>query len=426
MQMNRLIVPLAVLFTFMVALVTNAAFAQLPNVDWIDQFGTPGYDRGLGLAIDGAGGIYLAGKVEGSLGGAGSGGAYLRKYDAAGNILWTDQFGTTTTQDSAYGVAVDGSGGVYVSAYLAEGPGVFLRKYDTAGNAQWTKQVSDDGTYRGWGGGVAADTNGGIYVAGTTGTASMFLAKLDAAGNIAWNKQFGAGWTDGYAVTLDGYGGIYVTGRTDGNLGGTSAGGGDAFLRKYNASGDVIWTKQLGTSAFDTGKAVAADESGGIFLVGYTTGNLDGTNAGGYDTFLRKYDASGNVVWADQFGTSGIDLGLGVTVDESGSVFVTGYTSGSLGGEINAGGSDAFIRKYDIAGSVQWTKLIGASSYDFAFASAIDSSERIYTTGETDGSLAGTSAGYRDAYIASFPEPATLSLLALGGLALLRRRKLGR
>jgi hypothetical protein len=67
--------------------------------------------------------------------------------------------------------------------------------------------------------------------------------------------------------------------------------------------------------------------------------------AGSYDAFVRKYDSSGNVALTRQLGTSASDNAYSVAVDSLGSIYAVGYTAGSLPGHSNAGNSDAFLVK---------------------------------------------------------------------------------
>ncbi len=66
---------------------------------------------------------------------------------------------------------------------------------------------------------------------------------------------------------------------------------------------------------------------------------------GGTDAFVRKYDSAGNVVWTYQFGTSGGDSVEAIAVDGQGNIFVGGSTNGTLPGQTLAGDYDAFIAK---------------------------------------------------------------------------------
>ena len=105
---------------------------------------------------------------------------------------------------------------------------------------------------------------------------------------------------------------------------------------------------------------VSADGLGNVYISGYTYGSLGGPNAGSDDAFVSKYDAAGTLQWTRQLGTSAIDRSYGVSADGLGNVYISGYTSGSLGGP-NAGGNDAFVSKYDAAGTLQWTRQLGTS-----------------------------------------------------------------
>jgi len=183
-----------------------------------------------------------------------------------------------------------------------------------------------------------------------------------AAETPQWIRQFGTALNDnGFGVAADASG-IFVVGETNGALPGqTSAGAYDAFLRKYDASGTEVWTREFGSSSDDLTLGVAVDSSG-VYVVGNTNGALPGqTNAGGLDAFLRKYDASGTEVWTRQFGTTGFDSAEAVALDASGA-YVVGLTSGALPGQTNAGGNDAFVRKYDGLGNELWTRESGWSN----------------------------------------------------------------
>ncbi len=131
--------------------------------------------------------------------------------------------------------------------------------------------------------------------------------------------------TSSYGVSADGLGNVYISGYTDGSLGGPNAGGTSMrFSAKYDASGTLQWTRQLGTSGSDCGYGVSADGLGNVYISGYTEGSLGGPNAGGWDAFVSKYDASGTLQWTQQLGTSELDYGGGVSADGLGNVYISG------------------------------------------------------------------------------------------------------
>ncbi len=330
---------------------------------WIRQFGTITSDYAHAVAVDGSG-VYVAGSTDFALPGqteAGAPDAFLRKYDADGTELWTRQFGTVRG-DYAHAVAVDGSG-VYVVGFTG---GTFLGQ-ESAGNAD------------------------------------AFLRKYDADGTEVWTRQFGTDALDiATAIAVDGSG-VYVAGVTEGALPGQTYGGDlDAFLRRYDKSGTEGWTHQFGTSRWDVARAVATDASG-VYVAGWTLGTLpDQASAGGLDAFLRKYDADGTEGWTRQFGTDEWEYAYAVATDSSG-VYVAGSTGGTFPGQTKAGSGsslEAFVRKYDTSGTEVWTRQFGSAvGLVEAYAVAADPSG-VYAAGVAIGPLPGqTPLGGQDAFL---------------------------
>jgi hypothetical protein len=140
----------------------------------------------------------------------------------------------------------------------------------------------------------------------------------------------------------------------------------DLDLRTGPARGQLN-ARDFGTAAYDAGTGVAANATG-VYAVGNTTGNLDGLNKGSDDAFIRKYD--GGVVWAQQFGTRSYDVATDVVVDTAGNSYVLGYTDGALGFKLGA--DDVFLRKYNASGTVVWTRQFGTTNYDYAIDLALD------------------------------------------------------
>ena len=97
---------------------------------------------------------------------------------------------------------------------------------------------------------------------------------------------------------------------------------------------DEYRTDQFGTDGFDEAQAVAADGLG--FIVG---GHLSDWE----EAFVRRYDHDGTLLWTNQFGTQRTEV-MGVAADDAG-VTVSGATTGSLDGA-NEGAADAFVRPF--------------------------------------------------------------------------------
>ena len=179
--------------------------------------------------------------------------------------------------------------------------------------------------------------------------------------DLEFIEQFGtSGGDDARGVFVDSSGNVYVVGIASGTLPGqTNEGEGDAFIRKYNSDGDEEWTRQFGTSEFDTAIEVSGDSSGGVYVVGNTNGEFPGqTSEEGNDAFIRKYNANGDEEWTRQFGTSEGISATGVAADSSGGVYVVGGADGTFPGQTSEEGNDAFIRKYNSDGDEEWTRAV--------------------------------------------------------------------
>jgi hypothetical protein len=229
--------------------------------------------------------------------------------------------------------------------------------------------------------------------------------------SLSWTKLLGSTTTDrGWDLAVDGAGNAYVTGFTDGKLDGiTNAGGDDVFVVKYDTNGDKKWTKLLGTPEHEVGRGIAVDSSGNAYVTGYTSGDFDGnTNVGGTDMFVVKYDTNGQKQWTKLLGTDSPSIyrsvmATGIAVDSGGNAYVTGYTSGNLDGNTNAGRDDIFVVKYDTNGQKQWTKLLGSSQAEHGISIAVDSVGNAYVTGWTAGGLDGNrNAGLFDVFVIKY------------------------
>jgi hypothetical protein len=206
-------------------------------------------------------------------------------------------------------------------------------------------------------------------------------------------------------VTIDKTGNIYFTGSSEGDLDGEiNAGDRDIFLAKYDGSGNKLWVKLLGTASREGGLSVTNDTFGNIYLTGYTEGDLGGEiNAGGRDIFIAKYDDSGNKLWVKLLGTSSPDYGVGVVTNTSGDIYLTGDSDSDPDGEYNVEDRDIFLAKYDGSGENLWVKNLGSESEDYSDGLAIDESGNIYITGATGGDLGGEALGVPyDAFLVKY------------------------
>jgi hypothetical protein len=235
----------------------------------------------------------------------------------------------------------------------------------------------------------------------------------------AWTRIFGSSSSDnGHALTTGVDGAIYVAGHTSGSFDGqTHSGGFDAFLTKYDANGTKDWTRFLGSSSSDLARALTTGVDGAIYVAGHTSGSFDGqTNSGGFDAFLTKYDANGTKAWTRLLGSSAGDEAYALTTGVDGAIYVAGSTQGSFDGETFSGFQDAFLTKYDANGNKAWTRLLGSSGGDAAFALTTGVDGAIYVAGRTGGSFDGqTSNGGGDAFLTKYDANGTKDWTRLFG-----------
>jgi hypothetical protein len=249
---------------------------------------------------------------------------------------------------------------------------------------------------------------------------------------LLWSRQFGTSGTEGTdGLSIDGLGNVYISGTTAGNLGAPNAGFWDAYVRKYDASGNVLWTRQVGTTEYEDITRVTADLLGNVFVSGVTTKSLGGPEVGFQDTYLLKYDASGSLLWSTQFGTPHQTFGNDLFADGLGNVYVTGRTDGTLA-DANAGDYDMYVRKYDSAGNILWTRQLGTAGHDDAVGLTTDEAGAVYVTGTTPQLLPGATTDGPYGFLIKFsgtsvPEPtaALLACFTAATVVLSRRTRVG-
>jgi hypothetical protein len=295
--------------------------------------------------------------------GAGLRDVFLVKTDASGNIQWAKTYGGTDIFESWHASSVQQTfdGGYIVTGYTSSAGGdifliktdvkIFLIKTDANGNVQWAKTyggTDDDMVFS-----VQQTSDGGYILAGYTypssaGGLDIILIKTDANGNIIWAKTYGGTGIDiAYSVQQTSDGGYILAGFTD-----SFGAGGDIILIKTDANGNVQWAKTYGGTDDDMVFSVQQTSDGGYILAGGTSS----FGAGG-DIFLIKTDANGNVQWAKTYGGTNSDYASSVQQTSDGGYIVAGYTS-----SFGAGWGDIILIKTDANGNIGSYGIVGNAS----------------------------------------------------------------
>src|SRR4029453_11605412 len=169
------------------------------------------------------------------------------------------------------------------------------------------------------GNGVAVAPDGSVYVVGTSDNSKALLVKFDPNGTLIWQRTWGGTLGEaglGIAVSGDGAS-VYITGQT------LSFGAGniDAFLVKFDASGNLVWQRTWGGPINETAQEVTVAGDGSVYVAG------DGNSFFGNDAILLKFAADGTLIWQRDWrgGTSPSDdsAALGVAIAPAGSDYLT-------------------------------------------------------------------------------------------------------
>jgi hypothetical protein len=352
-------------------------------------------------------------------------------------------------KDAGGGIVTDASGNVYVAGAFEQfaswgtlsipsygSTDIFLAKYSSSGKPQWV--IKQGGSSADAASSVALDFEGNLIITGSfrsTGTFGqgnvftsngiddIFLSKISPAGSVIWSKRAGGSDQDvAYAITSDNTGNIYLTGYFRGTMSFpnsavtlTSMGGTDAFVAKYDSSGNIIWAKSGGGTGNDFAYGVTVNGNN-IAIVGQfdATSTFSGatiSSSGLSDIFLAEYTAAnGALNWINKYGGSGTDIGFSVTTALNDYV-ITGQFSNVLSvgtTTLNSfGNSDILVARITSTGQVVWFKRAGGVSQDAGRGIALNSSnDKLFVTGsfaETAmfGTNSVTSFGNLDVFVAT-------------------------
>jgi hypothetical protein len=355
------------------------------QVSWIQRYDGPAseFDDALALAVDDNDNVY----VTGFSAGAGTFNDFATvKYSSTGVEQWVARYdGPISDFDNAVAIAIDDSGHVYVTG---SSPGTnFVPefatiKYDSAGNERWVARYGSPALAGDFPYALAVDAAGNVYVTGAsydnTFTPNFATVKYNAAGVRQWVRRYdgpGAGLDEPHAIGLDAAGNIYVTGASM-----SASFDFDYLTIKYSPTGDSLWVRRYNGPAgtgTDTPIGLAVDGTGNIYVTGYSAGNGSGT-----DMLTIKYDAAGVEKWVARYNGPGDteDFANAITVDDSGNVYVAG----------RSGNFTAFnytTVAYDSNGTELWAEKYDGPSlgFDEAFAIAVDDKGHLFVTGGSDG-----------------------------------------
>ena len=397
----------SLLFCVLFYCIASAANAQNYRL-WATYYGGSGLDAGYNLTTDIAGNVYLTGQTESVSGiatagahqltsGGGGTDAYLVKFDGAGNRLWATYYGGSGS-DYGFGVKVDGAGNVYMTGYTSStdsiaSPGsyqttmngttdAFIVKFNASGVRLWGSYYG--GVFFDQGMNIAFDATNNVYLAGYT------VSTTNIASPGAYQTTYGGG-------------------------------GSDAFLAKFSSSGAFQWGTYLGGVNEEGNMDIASDTSGNVVLAGYTAspsgistpGSFQNTYGGGQDAYIAKFNGSGNLLWSTYYGGVNLEYGFGIAVGPGNVIYLggqtfspTGIASGGFQNTPGGGGlADAFLVKFDSNGNRIWGTYYGGSGTEEGNDVAVNSYGDVFLAGDAYslniGNCIATNYGFQTSLIGS-------------------------
>lgn len=335
----------------------------------------------MGIAIDGAGEIYITGitnniiEFDGYVYTTGAGGVFLAKYSDSGDFIWADLTSVSissygfNSEWMSYGVCTDNDNSVYITGWCGTDT-IFFNSEKT------------------------------VYVVNNPSLRNVFLAKYDVNGNAIWAKGASRTITPGITSAIDGYcvkasgNFIYLAGRVSGdsvrfenNPVYVVDNYQDMFITKYDQSGNNIWAKSVGSNSVDWGYSLAMDSSGDIYLAGITNGgeihmntNPIDTIIGGDNAMIFKFDPNGNLLQHKNPMNieGGQSAGNGIAIDGSDNIFITGSYYGSV-----SFGPDT-LHPYSIWEDVFLAKAINGSLVSIEQTESLPEQMKVYPNPAND------------------------------------------
>jgi Beta-propeller repeat len=377
--------------------------SQAFNHSYTRQFGTAYRDLTTSVTTDANRNVYVAVNTSSGVEGAPDF-AYLYKYDASGNFLQTISPPGCCGYWYTYlgGVVTDSQSNVYMSGYYeGKWPNnkikyFYISKEGTGGSSSWVRTFREEPNTNGDSANVSVitlktDAKSNLYMMFHESpypyqSRYVHVRKYNARGRLLWESGLSSTNNVGeWAMATDASENVYM-------LYGTG-------FAKFDTQGNFLWSSTPDPSAYRRALSMTVDASGNIYLAGQ---DWDAP-VNKYDAYVRKYDASGNIVWTQLFGGPGHEHVSSITTDGSGNVYVTGSTESSLQANyVYKGEGDVFVRKFDTNGNVLQTRQFGTTSFDIASNIVLDVAGNTYIAGSTRGNLQGVNRGFEDAFIRKY------------------------
>ncbi|MCY7408874.1 MAG: T9SS type A sorting domain-containing protein, partial [Chitinophagales bacterium] len=300
---------------------------------WVKCYGGSGYEDFGALSITSDQGYIMCGGTSSTngdvTGNHGSSDYWVVKTDASGNIQWQKCYGGTG-YDKASSVKQTADGGFIIIGFTQSNDG------DVHGNH--------------------FDPVAGAY------DYDGFIVKTNSNGDTLWTRCFGGTLQDAFTKVIQLSDGTYMmAGYATSYDGDVSTPFTDSlengWLVKLDANGNLLWSKTFGGTNDDDFSSLVQDAAGGIVISGYSQSN-DGTvsiNQGGWDAWLMRVDADGEIIWDTTYGGKKSDIFYDLTNTLDNGIAAVGY-SYSDDGDVNNHWGNSYYADYWV---LKTTDIVG-------------------------------------------------------------------
>jgi len=284
------------------------------------------------------------------------------KTNNSGVIQWTKSFGGNKPE-YAWSILEANDSNFFILGYSQSFGGgdydTYLIKIKPNGDSLWTKTYGTNGNESGTE--IIATDDGNYMIVGQDNDAvssnyNAYLMKIDPSGNVIWKKNYGgAAYESGNSVKQCADGGYIFTGQTYSY----GQGGGDAYLVRTDANGDTTWTKTFGGTQYDEGMYILANNDGSFTFVVRDSSS----GAGDIDVQVIKTDPVGNTIWNKTYGGHEKDTGKMIQPTTDG-----GYVVASISRSFGWINPNMWIIKLDAAGDTLWTRTYGGWNHEHCYS----------------------------------------------------------
>lgn len=376
----------SVAFLFLsLSLLFPTALAE-PTVSWEMAYDSSGDDEFYALLIDDC--YVLAGITNSS--GFGHYDVWLIKTDSNGKMKWNRTYGglyndaaftAIKTIDGGYALAGSTNSAGTRQSDIWQGTNrtdVLLVKVDSSGNMLWNQTYGGQSTDQCWSM-VASDDGGYLLLCLTrsfgAGEEDVWLVKVNSAGDMEWSRTYGGSRAESVSTIVKANDGGYVLACSTISFG---AGSSDVWLIKVDSSGNMLWNQTYGGSGVEYPNSLAATNDGGYVFAGSTSS----TGAGSADVWLVKVDASGSMQWSQTYGGEIADYCESVVVTANG-----GYALACITQKPTFGDGEFWLINTDSVGNLVWNHTIANSAFHSSASLLTDSDGSLVFGGTTRDSL---------------------------------------